>query len=73
LELSAKMMLSKLTANKVKCQDFLKNSVPTITDNAVNKTCGDPSKVIESSSLKTLIDYCYYNTQKKYAKIMQPL
>lgn len=64
LTVKSKMLVGKLDALKIGCQDFVQNSAPTVTAASMAKVCAGDSVTEELAS--QFIDYCYWQTEAKF-------
>jgi hypothetical protein len=64
LTVKSKMLVGKLDALKISCQDFVQNSAPTVTAASLAKVCAGDS-VTEELAVQ-YIDYCYWQTEPKF-------
>jgi hypothetical protein len=64
LTVKSKMLVGKLGALKISCQDFVQNSAPTVTAASLAKVCAGDSVTEELAG--QFIDYCYWQTEAKF-------
>jgi len=70
---TSKMMTGKLNADKVTCKTFIQDSSPMVSTDTINKVCtGDNADKISDALMESFVEYCYWQSEPKFKKIMEP-